>query len=256
MRFLISVSLFFIILLTLVAPSPAHALSDERIYYYGDSIAAESFPYFKKAMQTKVSWLAVDRSLPGSSPCDWYARLAADMRLGTPRIVMIESFGNNISRCQIRNGSRANSESNTYWQRYQADLNSLVSRVPTDIPVWLSPAAAARNDLSAGTSHKARMLSAMQAVARAHSNVKIVDAGAAVELPGGQYSPWANCLPKEPCTNQPALGKNILHARDGLHFCPAITNATIALLRHCPVYASGAYRFANAQADAAASSIS
>ena len=256
MRIFLPFSLALVLIFNIFPATSAQAAGNERIYFYGDSIAAESFPYFKQAIKTKISWPVIDRSIPGSSPCDWYTRLSSDMKTGSPRLVSIESFGNNLSRCQLRNGVRAGSGSSLYWQRYQSDLDNLVSRVPSDVPVIISPAAAARNDLSAGVSHKARMLSVMRLVASLHSNVRIVDAGAAVEGPGGKYTYASACLANEPCLGQPTLGQNIMHAHDGLHFCPAITNATVELLRHCPVYASGAWRFANSQAEAALLSIS
>jgi len=77
----------------------------------------------------------------------------------------------------------------------------------------------------------------------------VVDAGAAAERPKGHYSAYAPCIKTDlVCTNLPRRGWTRIRAKDGLHFCPAITRATIHLLRHCPVFASGAKRFGLAQA--------
>ena len=243
------------LLTALLIPTTAQATGEQRIYYYGDSIGAESFGYFDQTMSRKTTWNSVDRTIPGSSPCDWYSRLSADMKIGVPRVIVIEAFGNNISSCQLRSGRRAPSDTQAYWQQYQSDLDNLVSRAPSNLPIWLSPAAAARNDLLSGSSHEAKMLQVMQVVAASHSNLHVIRAGLAVDGPGGTYAYSASCLSLEPCSNQPGIGQNILHAHDGLHFCPAIYNATIDLLRHCPVYASGAYRFGNAQAQAVISGL-
>ena len=74
-------------------------------------------------------------------------------------------------------------------------------------------------------------------------HVTYVDAGAAVEGPGGTFARTLPCLIGEPCTG-PVVGgvpSNVVRSPDGVHFCP-VTVVRVS----CPVYSSGAFRFADA----------
>lgn len=75
------------------------------------------------------------------------------------------------------------------------------------------------------------------------TNVKFVNAGAAVEDPDGSFATFLPCLPGE--TECGPFGSNIVRNDDGLHFCPGSPPPG-----PCPVYSSGAFRFANAIATA------
>ena len=217
------------------------------VLYYGDSLAAESATYVRSALAVNNKAVMVDRTYPGTSPCDWTPAMKLDLSRGVPAAVILETFGNNISRCQIHGGSRASSGSSAYWRQYKKDITDLISMLPDSVPVWLTAAPASWNNGSGESSRSARMFALMQEIAASRNNTWAVDAGAAVEDSKGGYVASMPCLPSEPCTNSPSQGRNRTHAYDGLHFCPAIHNATIALLRHCPVYASGAWRFGMAQ---------
>lgn len=225
-----------------------HWGSKYRVLFYGDSLAAESARYVRSAVLSHDRATFTDRSAPGSSPCDWTQAVRLDLSRGRPDAVMIETFGNNISRCQMRNGVRPASKTAAYWSAYERDLLALIRRFPAGVPIWLYAAPAARNDLAGGHSQKARMLALMQSVAASRPQTFAVDAGSAVESPAGAYSPYLQCLADEPCANAPTAGSNRVRSLDGLHFCPVIVSATIAQLRSCPVYASGARRFGAAQA--------
>ena len=68
--------------------------------------------------------------------------------------------------------------------------------------------------------------------------MKFVDAGAAVEAPDGSFVHSLPCVTYEPkCAKS---GSNVVRSDDGRHFCPG------KYLDPCPVYASGAFRFAYA----------
>jgi hypothetical protein len=73
--------------------------------------------------------------------------------------------------------------------------------------------------------------------------VTYIDAGAAVEGPGGTYAHTLPCFIGEPCTGPVVDGKpsNIVRSSDGVHFYPVAESS-----ESCPVYASGAFRYADA----------
>jgi len=231
----------------------AAADSQTRIIYYGDSLAAEAAPYLQSQLTQSGRATMVNRTYPGSSPCDWKPAVNLDLSRGMPQAVIIETFGNNISSCQLVGGKRIPSGSAQYWNMYKKDLTLLMNRFSSKTKIWLVAPPAAKNDLSgsgsAKSSHKRSMMYLMNTLAAARQNTWALDAGAAVEGPGGTYSPYLACLPLEACLGSGVWeGLNRVRALDGLHFCPTIISATIDQLRHCPVYASGAYRFATAQA--------
>lgn len=230
-----------------LAWAPQAQAKDLRVYYYGDSIAFESFRSFQQAINQKVNWTVVNRSYPGTSPCDWFQSLESDMARGDAKAVILESYGNNMSKCQIRKNGRAPSDSPSYWRRYRQDLGWFMDRIPGKIPVWMTPPAASSMDLMSGISHKARMLATMQQVAKDYPNLKVFDAATLIDRPGRRYASSAPCLAAEPCSNVPRKGYNRLHSGDGLHYCPSMPYATVAWLANCPSYSSGAWRFGNTQ---------
>jgi hypothetical protein len=82
--------------------------------------------------------------------------------------------------------------------------------------------------------------------------VSYVDAGAAVEGPGHTYTRTLPCSKGQPCTGPIVdhVRTNIVRAPDGVHFCPVSTGSPLP--GGCPVYSSGAYRFARAMVEALA----
>jgi hypothetical protein len=72
-------------------------------------------------------------------------------------------------------------------------------------------------------------------------DVAFVDAGRAIETSEGKY---ADRLPCEPADTDCAADGTTQIRSDGVHFC------SVYGLVHCPVYASGARRFATAIARA------
>ena len=75
---------------------------------------------------------------------------------------------------------------------------------------------------------------------------------AAVEGPGGVYTPTLPCFIGEPCTGPVVRGvlSNVVRSADGVHFCPVAE-----VDERCPVYSSGAFRFADAMVHALAASV-
>ena len=227
-------------LLTRSDPTP-------RVILYGDSLSVESSKYVRAALSRGQAVEFSSRAVSGSAPCDWLDRAVTDASEG-PDAVIIETFGNNVSACQLdRSGKRAPSETLPYWNQYRDDLHRLAQLFPSPTKVFITAAPAAYNDRSAHASHKHRMLIAMLAAAQGLDNVKVINAGRAVEL-HGQYARVLACRRNEHCSNRPRFGYTYVRARDGLHFCPAILHATVAELEHCSTRASGAWRFGNAQA--------
>lgn len=218
------------------------------VFLYGDSLSVEAAPWLRSKLTRWKTAEFVNRSFAGSAPCDWFGQAVVDAKK-PPSAVIIQSFGNNQSACQLtKAGNRPRSEGDRYWHDYRADLRRLAATFPKSTRVYLVPPPTAYNDDSSGKSHKQRMLVTMRKAALGMDNVRVVDAGRAVEGPGGKYSRVLRCLPNEVCSNSPKRGYTYVRAQDGLHFCPTVLKATVEELTNCPVKASGAWRYANAQA--------
>jgi hypothetical protein len=220
-----------------------------RVVLYGDSLSVESARYIRTNLRRgdrRVRF--ANRSFPGTAPCDWFERASEDAQKKTFAVI-IEAFGNNQSNCQrTKAGNRPKSEGDLYWKRYRTDLRNLIGMFPATTRIYLTTPPAAYNDDSAGRSHSHRMLVTMLKAAFGLSNVRVVNAGRAVETKDGRYTRSLPCLAEEPeCTNQPKRGLNLVRAEDGIHFCPPVLKATVESLTNCPVYASGAWRFGRAQ---------
>ena len=75
-----------------------------------------------------------------------------------------------------------------------------------------------------------------------------VDAGAAVEGPGGTFTSTLPCLAAERCTGPVVNGvpSNIVRSPDGGHFCPNSSGNAAGQVGTCDTYSSGAFRYAAA----------
>ncbi|MEI6446303.1 MAG: hypothetical protein WCO96_00315 [Actinomycetes bacterium] len=226
-----------------------------RVVLYGDSLSVESGRHVRSTLRRADSNVEfANRSFPGTAPCDWFQRASVDAERKTFAVI-VEAFGNNQSKCQLTEaGNRPRSEGDLYWRRYRTDLRKLIAMFPDTTKIFLTAPPAAYNDDSAGKSHSRRMLMTMRKAALGFRNVRVVNAGKAVETTDGQYTRSLPCLRAEPeCTNQPKRGFNLVRAEDGIHFCPPVLKATVESLARCPVYSSGAWRFGRAQAEPVAS---
>ncbi|HEY6473188.1 MAG TPA: hypothetical protein VIY26_09875 [Acidimicrobiales bacterium] len=85
-------------------------------------------------------------------------------------------------------------------------------------------------------------------------HVTYVNAGSAVEGPGGTFTATLPCLAGQPCTGPTVNGvpSNVVRSTDGTHFCPAKEGDVHGVVERCIVYSSGAYRFAAAMVNAVA----
>lgn len=220
------------------------------VILYGDSLSTEAGPWIRRGLARAGGIHFVSRAFPGTAPCDWLREARSDAR-SRPAVVIVQTFGNNQSRCQLTGaGNRPRSEGDRYWHDYRRDLRRLASRFASSTTVLLVTSPAAANDEAAGRSHARRMARTMERAASGLSNVRVIDAGRAVEDRAGRYTRALPCLSSEPCPGDPRPGWTWVRAEDGLHFCPPVLRATLEELSGCPVRASGAWRYARAQLEA------
>lgn len=214
----------------------AHATTT-NVVLVGDSLAVQARPYLAPLLG---SLTLTDKSFGGTAPCD---ALDKDLQISAGSVVVISFTGNAISPC-MADGAGGFLQGAAVVAKYRADVVALIA---------LAQAAHART-LLVGQPVRAVMDPANDLVAAINatyvelartSHVAFVDAGATVENPDGTLAVSLPCLPGEQECGPD--GTNVVRSDDGLHFCPGPPTPTV----DCPVYSSGAFRFANAIATSA-----
>ncbi len=208
--------------------------SAKNVVLIGDSLALEASQYLPALLQTRTF---VPDVFGGTAPCDWVEK---NLAIPADSVVVISFIGNSLTPC-MTDGAGGFLSGQALIDKYRADVHALIERARSaGAPVLLvnQPKTADRVDL-------AFVAADLDATYRdlASDDVAIVDAGAAVENPDGTFAHELPCGAAEQACG--ASGSNVVRTDDGVHFCPGTSPAY-----PCPVYASGAFRFAEAIADA------
>ena len=223
------------------AVSPIPRLYPARVAVYGDSLAQQAQPYFKRLMAAEdTSNTTYYASHGGTAPCDWLGRMRTTAKTTHVEAVMLEFSGNATTPCMadVRYYTPA------YYAKYRADTMAAIGIwVRTGAHVFLVGAPVTREQQESVPNWDALNRQYAQIAAADPGHVTFVDAGLAVEGPGGTYAQTLPCYIGEPCTGPVVDGvrSNIVRSADGVHFCP------VAEVREsCRAYAAGAFRFAAA----------
>ena len=214
---------------------PTTTRSSADVVLVGDSLAEQAAQYLGPLLHGRQ---LVPQFLGGTAPCDWLAR---NLQISAGSVVVISFTGNSLSPCMSDNAGGHLSGA-AVVDKYRTDVTTLVNAAVSvharvllvGQPVHADPTPG--NDIVAG-------LNTVYSGLDQGTNVKFVNAGAAVEDPDGSFATFLPCLPGE--TECGPFGSNIVRNDDGLHFCPGSPPPG-----PCPVYSSGAFRFANAIATA------
>ena len=216
----------------------------ERIALYGDSLsmqAAQDFQFL--AVESGDTTLL--GAYNGLAPCDVLPRLAGDAASWRTNTAVLEFTGDDLTPCMkpYAVGTPA------YYAKYRQDATTAVRTLRGDgVHVVLIGAPL---DKDPGLAQNVQRLNAMYAsLASSIPGVRYVDAGSSV-LANGKFTTSLPCLPSEQCTGP--SGTNVVRSPDGIHFCPTGSTAVEGSYDVCPVYSSGAFRFASAMLQAALS---
>jgi hypothetical protein len=206
-----------------------------KVVLVGDSLAQEADPVLRFLLApTEV----VPKFWGGTAPCDW---LDVDLEADARTVVVVSFTGNSLTTC-MSDGRGGFLTDEALVARYRADVTVLVDRARAAgaaVVLVGQPVRAARFDAEvevAGINDVYRSLAAEL------DGVSFFDAGAAVEAPDGSFTERLPCSPYDrDCS---ADGTTVVRG-DGVHFCP------VAGENPCPVWSSGAFRFALGLAEAA-----
>ena len=205
------------------------------IALYGDSRAWEAHDYFV--------WFAVERGwepevhvFGGTAPCDWSDELATDL-VDPPDLVVVAFSGNSLTDCMVDPTTGEHFEGTRHTEKYRADVG------------WFAESAAAAGSRVAivappvsASGGGAKFHAVYQEIARATGG-EFVDGGATI-APAGVHTPTMPCFLDEHASLGCTDGRIRVRAADGGHFCPTDPVAVNGVTPTCPVYASGARRYA------------
>jgi hypothetical protein len=208
----------------------APATDYAELVVFGDSIAEESMP-FVQTMTWPKGFVA--RFFGGTAPCDWTGNMPA---LSESSMVVITFTGNSQTPC-MSDGAGGQLRGPALVEQYRVAVKSLVDRA-RDAGAWVilvGQPARAGNPLG---NTEVDGINAMYRSLASEKFVAFVDAGAAVENADGSPATSLPCAPLELACDP--SGSNPVRNDDGVHLCPGHHQ------NPCPVYSSGAWRFANA----------
>ncbi len=230
--------------------APVHAAPGAPdVVVYGDSLAWEASDAVVAAA-ARAGLRAQVTSFGGLALCDELGALRHDLATRRPRVVVLEFAGNSFTPCMRDGRSRQLVPgSSAYGARWKADIRAAVeaaARVHVPLVWAIAPLPRAR----AGADAVRQLTAAARSVARSRSGMVVADVGASV-LEHGRFTDTLPCGPGD----SPGLGcvdgRIVVRSADGIHLCPGDAHADRGVVGACPVYSSGARRFAGALVDAA-----
>jgi hypothetical protein len=214
-----------------------------QVALFGDSLAWEAQPYWMSLIhEDKESGVSFD-TFGGTATCDFLKRMQEVETKDHPKAVELLFSGNNLTACMKGDALY----SDAYYKAYRAyTLNAIDIFAAGHAHVYLIGAPITKKQLSVPGWQRLDLLYAT--LAKANPSVTYVDAGAAVEGPGGSYTDILPCQSGQPCTGPIVNGtpSDVVRSSDGTHFCPVHEGDVKGVIEGCPVYSSGAYRLASA----------
>jgi hypothetical protein len=229
---------------TTAATRPTSKHYPHQVALFGDSLAWEAQPYWTAFIHEDNEAAVTADTFGGTATCDFLNRMREVEAKDHPIAVELLFSGNNLTPCM--KGLELYTQA--YYQAYRENTLAAIRIFSTgDTHVYLIGAPITKKQVSVPGWQRLNQLYA-QIAQGDPSRVTYVNAGQAVEGPGGTFTETLPCLEGQPCTGPTVDGTrtNVVRAPDGTHFCPAKEGDVHGVIDRCPVYSSGAYRFAQA----------
>ncbi len=220
-----------------VAPAAAHPRV--TVSFFSDSLGWQARGYLKDNLNPKTTGFSSQGSFPGFAPCDDLKLVEKLTSATAPTIAILQFSGDRGTRCM-----KGVTTAKELIAKYTKDLDTIIGLLLRDGtryvivdrgPIakhnyWWFPVMRKMYGVIVASWHSPRVLYAQ-------------GADAVVETPAGGFTRSLPGLPIEVRFTRCSRGSSItVRASDGLHFCPKPD--AVGLGSPCPVYASGAFRFA------------
>ena len=236
------VALAIALVSVLLGPGSARA-AEPLVLVYGDSLIHEAAPYAEQLLRDvgHVEYRVMGTA--GAATCDWLPGMRADAAHARPAAVVIGFFGNSFSPC-MQDAAGHSVTGDEWLARYRAaSLEVLSIFNAPDTTVWFATGPISKWAEDAKDPWPARFDAMLREVAASNPRARFVDSAAAV-LWDHHWARFLPCIPSEPCQGGVDIwGRPVNVVRnlfDNTHFCPA----PFPRLDRCPIYSSGAMRFA------------
>jgi hypothetical protein len=241
-----------VLLLSLVATACGSSAVTTRhpvaVAVYGDSLLYEARDALAEGLAGRSSLV---RATPGAAACDFTTQLRHDLERVRPRLVVLETVGNDLTACI---GDRGGPRSAAHVRATVRDVAAFVTiahDAGAHVLIADPPPIGAQSAANAG---------AVEALARGlrarfarDPFVTFTAAPSEAVAPGRRFTVILPCAPAEVTRSDCHGGRiTVRDAYFGIHFCPRTYPSDAALRRGCPVYSSGAQRFGTALAGAIA----
>jgi hypothetical protein len=229
------------------APIPAALRTEPRVVVYGDSLTWEARRYIP-AIAAQLHMQVSVYSFVGTAICDWFADMWRRLPAERPAVVVDAFYGNSWTKC-MQDGHGVALAGAATAARYNRDAHAAAAiAMASGANVVFVGAPRTQREMSDPGWQRVR--DQFRAVAAEHpGRVTFRDSGVNI-APDGRFAATVPCLPRErtltdssgvhACQN----GRIIVRAPDGLHFCPHGLDNKLGQPGNCPVYMSGAYRYA------------
>jgi len=237
------------------APSATPISTPATVVFYGDSILSEAHHALVADFVTKPGWTVKVNDLPAAAVCDWQSKLRYDLAALHPKIVVLETFGVSLTPCMhglIR--------STPAWEeKYRSDLN-LFLRTATDAgarvllvkPVVIDPIRARRKYHAYFPGPYSKTLTSIaMSDAKKYPGVSVTAAPPDSLLTStGSFTLSKACRAGESAAMgcDAATRTILVRNPDGIHLCPLAYKPPLGMFAGCPIYSSGAVRYASALA--------
>lgn len=178
-----------------------------QVALFGDSLAWEAEPYWTGLIHKDNEAALTYDTIGGTATCDWLGRMREVESEYHPMAVELSFSGNNLTPC-MKGYERY---TQAYYDKYRADTLAAISIFDNG---------------------------------RTHAYL----VGAPIMKQQESVPNWQmlNMVYAAIAQANPARVTYVVRSSDGIHFCPAKEGDVAGVVSGCPVYSSGAFRFAKA----------
>lgn len=223
-----------------VAPGGTVVTTSARVTVnlFSDSLGWQARGFLKDDLNASTTRFTSQGSFPGLAPCDDLKRVEALTHATAPTIAVLQFSGDRATRCM-----KGVTTTKQVVVKYTRDLDTIIGLLLRDGTRYVI---VDRGPLAKHTyTWFPAILKMYGAIVATWNSPRVLyahGADADVETPKGAFTMTLPCLPVEVRYRRCEKGSSIeVRSSDGLHFCPVLG----AGLSPCPVYASGAFRFAH-----------
>ncbi len=217
--------------------------SNFTVGFYGDSFAFDSAEHAHHLLETGGRLHVVGATFHGVAVCDLLPQMRADAARYDMFGAVLTFAGNAFTPCMAKANGRALS-GRAALRKFEADLTEAVQLLTADgARVYLGTVPTSRIQASFDMNWDRNTNRVVAKVARKHRRVELIDSAATVLDSNGNYTETLPCLEFEPCAFN---GRNLVRESTGIHFCTSGFADVSVGIDTCPVWSSGAFRFAGA----------